>query len=97
MRGFGAWWQLSLVGALALAAFATDGAGVSLIAGFAAVGAVMAVVAACASITVTAHQRPIAVSTLVHDRSARAALVVQCDPDATGRPRPRAPGWAPCA
>ena len=55
-------------------------------------------VATCALLAAVGHVAPgphARVRTALRDRRRRTAFLPQCDPDADGRPRPRAPGRRP--
>ncbi|WP_435057166.1 DUF6412 domain-containing protein [Streptomyces sp. bgisy060] len=66
----------------------SDGAGLSAAFALAATGVVCALLGAPTAPAVP----PTAVRTAIRDRERRTAFLSQRDPDAAGRPRPRAPG-----
>ncbi|NBM16784.1 DUF6412 domain-containing protein [Streptomyces sp. GC420] len=75
--------QSGLAGVLTVAAAAAAAVGVTL-----AAVAVLALVAGLAAPSVP----PTRIRTAIRDRERRTAFLSQRDPDAAGRPRPRAPG-----
>ncbi|MFJ9627603.1 DUF6412 domain-containing protein [Streptomyces sp. NPDC101175] len=70
-----------------------DTAGLPAVVALAATGTALAV---CALLTARSAPAvaPTRVRTVIRDRARRTAFLPQRDPDASGRPRPRAPGTA---
>lgn len=65
---------------------------------FAMAAAATVLVAACALLATVGRVAPAPharIRTALRDRRRRTAFLAQCDPDADGRPRPRAPGRRP--
>jgi hypothetical protein len=60
-----------------------------------ALTALLAIRSGAASAMLRVSHRPVAVR--LRDQSRRTPVPRQCDPDAAGRPRPRAPGHSPLA
>lgn len=87
------WWQLAIAFTFLLT-LAVNHSDLGSVAASLAVAAAAAVLVGCGpAVWLSAVTRLAASLPAVADRSHRTVFVPQCDPDAAGRPRPRAPGW----
>jgi hypothetical protein len=91
----GLWWS---AGHLLLAPFGLSALAVTALAGAALVGALTICLASGARlVAITAAIPQLSHALALRDKSWGAAFLRQRDPDAAGRPRPRAPSAAPAA
>ncbi|MET9292874.1 DUF6412 domain-containing protein [Streptomyces sp. NPDC003077] len=94
-RFVGAWRPLAGAAFFLLAGFLLTQSGLT--AALTAAATTTAVLFLCRAFLVAAIARPVPpgrVRTAIRDRERRTAFLAQRDPDAAGRPRPRAPGHA---
>ncbi|NGO72885.1 DUF6412 domain-containing protein [Streptomyces boncukensis] len=92
-RTLSAWRMHAAAPLLLLAGFLVAQSGLGTVLG--AVAATAAVAVLCAvllSAGAAPHLAPSRIRTAIRDRERRTAFLPQRDPDAAGRPRPRAPG-----
>jgi Family of unknown function (DUF6412) len=91
----GLWWS---AGHLLLAPFGPSALAATALAGAAFIGALAVCLASGARLVAIVAAIPqLSHALAVRDKSWGAAFLRQCDPDAAGRPRPRAPSAAPAA